>query len=341
MDNKSDKPCAIDNTVVDEAAQWFKRLSDKNVSPGDWHGFEQWLAQDNANKTAYDEFSAIWNNPHFDAVLLDASEDSAWLARMSAQTNVVSPGFGDRKKRVAFAVAASVLLATVIGLFLFDRELSKPQEWAYQTDVGERQDVVLADGSEITLNTDTRLVVTYSGEVRSVHLPRGEAYFRVAPEGRPFQVTGGSGLVTVLGTAFEVKVSPAQMVVSVDSGRVAVGPENIGQSDAASTRIELTANQRVAVTDQQLGSLQQTTNGVADWLDGWLEFNDMSLVQVTEELDRYYVGDIRLARPELWQLRVTGRFDLSDVERALKILAKSMKLGIRTSGAREIIIGEI
>ncbi|MGH8443839.1 MAG: FecR domain-containing protein, partial [Solimonas sp.] len=52
----------------------------------------------------------------------------------------------------------------------------------YETAVGARQAVALADGSTLTLNTGTRLDVSWHLRSRRVALLRGEALFDVAHE---------------------------------------------------------------------------------------------------------------------------------------------------------------
>ncbi len=60
----------------------------------------------------------------------------------------------------------------------------------YQTGIGETQKISLSDGTEITLNTRSSLVVSYSPSSRDVFLRYGEATFDVSPDkNRPFKVS--------------------------------------------------------------------------------------------------------------------------------------------------------
>lgn len=61
----------------------------------------------------------------------------------------------------------------------------------------------------------------------------------------------------------------------------------------------------------------------------WLEFNDARLIDVIKELDLYYDGDLRLHGG--FEKRVTARLNTGQIEKALKVLAKSMKMEMEIS----------
>src|SRR4029077_19225198 len=70
----------------------------------------------------------------------------------------------------------------------------------YNTKVGELQVVPLGDGSVISLNTDSEVVVRYSEKSRDIELFRGEALFDVAKnKARPFVVHAGDTAVRAVG----------------------------------------------------------------------------------------------------------------------------------------------
>src|SRR5882762_11017430 len=74
-------------------------------------------------------------------------------------------------RRGALAVAASVLVAVGAGTAAY-LHFASPH---YETRVGEQRDVLLPDGSRVTLNTNTSLTVRYSKARRYIELQRGEA----------------------------------------------------------------------------------------------------------------------------------------------------------------------
>jgi transmembrane sensor len=100
----------------------------------------------------------------------------------------------------ALALAASLLLTVSV--------LIKPLGYYfadYSTSPGQQRQITLADGSQITLNTDSAISVDFDPQQRRIRLIAGEAYFTIAPDnGRPFVVTTDEGEVQALGTAFDI-----------------------------------------------------------------------------------------------------------------------------------------
>src|SRR3546814_13792528 len=68
----------------------------------------------------------------------------------------------------------------------------------YRTSVGESRRIVLADGSQVHLNTATDMDVRYSEHARLLQLRRGEIYIQTAPDAhalaRPFLVDRKTGV---------------------------------------------------------------------------------------------------------------------------------------------------
>ncbi len=336
--NEMDK----DQTVIeldklaDQAATWFQRMSDKSVSEETQVAFDDWIAADETHKVAYEEYSAIWHHPEFDNILQNFADEEKRVPAYQKVPVYHKPIYHNKSLltvRKIGTIAASLLLLFSTWLF-FESEKNIPvQSVKYQTEIGEIKTVTLMDGSTVALNTDTKIRISF-GEQRKIYLQQGEAYFDVKKDGREFIIEGGTGRIKVLGTAFNARVSYNQMIVVVDRGVVSVGPDNSSYQQKT-----LHQHEKLAVTDRRLGSVRKVVKQVADWRDGWIEFNDRSLAEVITELDRYYAGEIRLAERNLWQLRVTGRFNLKDIKRAVGVLGKSMRLNVIISENDEIIIG--
>lgn len=130
-----------------------------------------------------------------------------------------------RRFNRVWAAAAAVVLA--IGLSA-GAWLLHSGGTHYRTQVGEQRDVILPDGSKVTLNTDTALAVRYSDERRYIVLERGEALFVVKHDtGRPFDVAAGDTLTRALGTEFNVDMRSSKVTVSVLEGAVRVAAANV------------------------------------------------------------------------------------------------------------------
>src|SRR3546814_154335 len=103
----------------------------------------------------------------------------------------------------------------------------------YVTSPDERAKVTLADGSVVTLDSDTRMLARIGGERRDITLLAGRALFDVAKDPqRPFVVKAGDRTITALGTLFDVDVSPTELRVTLAEGVVAVRTVRSGAGPA-------------------------------------------------------------------------------------------------------------
>src|SRR6202034_3567232 len=137
-----------------------------------------------------------------------------------------------RRLAVRAASLAFLTFATT-WFFLFSDWASpmKPERY-YVTVPGVRQEFALPDGSRITLGGDTKLVVRFAANVRTIKLDHGEAFFRVQHDPqRPFVVHAAGGTTTAVGTAFEVRQYANRVQVWVREGAVEVAPLRKGEID--------------------------------------------------------------------------------------------------------------
>ena len=128
------------------------------------------------------------------------------------------------------SVAAAFLVMTIAVAVVVDRIwLEAPDVVAHmsekiETGIGEQRNLVLSDGSTLLLNTNSRVTVDFSDDVRNIVLLKGEAHFEVAHDTtRPFTVTAGNNTVTAVGTAFNMQyVDDNAFELVVTDGKVLV-----------------------------------------------------------------------------------------------------------------------
>ena len=120
------------------------------------------------------------------------------------------PDGTDAEVAAYWAVAAALLL--VVGGFIYLRAFlpatPEPVRYTSETTIGGRSVTRLADGSTVTLNTDTRIDIQYDRKRRGITLMRGQALFEVVEDERPFEVIAGNRRIVALGTAFDVRMRP-------------------------------------------------------------------------------------------------------------------------------------
>jgi transmembrane sensor len=292
-------------SLIEQATDWLLRLEEASADPGVRNAAAAWRDADPAHAQAWRRAERAYR--------LIAARDSAARAAPSVAA-MVRPR---RPVRLWIAGVATALAACLLLAYLPSLMLQLQADVITQT--AEARDVTLEDGSVIQLAPRTALSVRFSAERRSIALLDGQAFFAVAPDrDRPFDVTAGGTTVTVVGTAFEVRLSEEKLTVGVQHGAVDVRSERSSPPVAA----RLGAGDQLTI-DRQQGGTQQTTvppDEIASWRDHRLFVEDVTVANVIGELRRYSPGWIVLTDDSLARRQVTGLYDLRDPERALRAL---------------------
>ncbi|WP_298646977.1 FecR family protein [uncultured Tistrella sp.] len=283
----------VDAALLDAALERFIRARDVDADPADRQALAEWAAADPAHEAALARVEAMWGADAFAAALVRTMQP-------------VMSGAARRPRRRAWplALAASVLLMIGIGAAL---DLPLRLRADAITATGERRLVVLADGSRVTLDTDSAIAVTVDETGRHLTLLEGRAFFEVTPDAaRPFEVAAGPAKVRVTGTAFAVGFSDDDAVmVQVRSGRVEAGAAGSSRALGAGDALRLDG------TGPGIVTRPDPAQGLG-WLDGRLVFVDRPLGDVLAELDRYLPGRILVTDPAIAARRVTGNYRLDD-----------------------------
>jgi len=255
--------------------------------------------------------------------------DPKTLALLNPRLN---SGSRERRPWHRRLVAAAALIAVTVAVGILVSRPDLPVE--YRTERGQQRTVVLGDGTQIYLNTESRIAVT-AGE-KQVRLLAGEASFDVQDQGRQsFSVAAGEQTVRVLGTRFNVFFQPDELVVSVLEGKVAVDLASSAGGEASSQ--DLVLGQILKIEGSR--PLQLTAGGpeldrVRAWRAGKVEFERTALRDVVRELNRYTRSPLRLTEPTLGGLLVSGVFRidrLADTDALRFALENSLPIRVRDS----------
>ena len=224
---------------------------------------------------------------------------------------------------------AAVALPLVAGFafYLYYQNASlEPADFAQQQMVreipkGQKLTVFLPDGSMVKLNSESR--ITYSepfDEKERVVTLDGEAFFEVTPDAnRPFKVVTRGLETRVLGTSFNVNAYPeeAQIQVAVVTGKVSV--EQIDQAETDTKTIVLSPSEQAtySVETNQTVVSGYNPSKVIGWKNGTLYFNNASMEDFVEELERWYGIDIEVQRQVPIKKGIVGEFTNQSLEEIL------------------------
>ncbi|QEI08584.1 iron dicitrate transport regulator FecR [Pigmentiphaga aceris] len=238
-----------------------------------------------------------------------------------------------RADRRRHARRAGGLLAACVAMALLLWIDPAVQTMHFATAIGERKNVSLPDGSQLVLNTGTRLDMAYSLRARRFTLHEGEAVFTVSHSPlRRFVVHTPQAQIEDIGTVFNVRSIAQKTRVSVVQGAVLVhGP-------AGDTR-ELQVGEALAVTrsagpPQALGMPMSATADTA-WREGKLVLDRMPLGELVDEIQRYRTAAIQLDDARLREIPLSGQFDIARIEGLIDLLPRLAPVRVqrRTDGS--------
>lgn len=320
------------------AARWHARLTSEHPSEGTRAAFARWRSLHPDNPAHYAAVEAAFRQSQA------AADAPGILAlRQETLTRVVV----GRRRRIwpaTAAAAVAVLVAAGAWLELGPASTSSSQAPVqvarapnfYETRVGERLTVTLADGSTATLNTASRMRALYSTTERRIVLEKGQALFEVAKgQSRPFTVVAGGQAITAHGTAFDVRLDKAAVKVSLLEGRVSVQ-----SMQTASTRAIDLRPKDVLVVASNGTSVKRVENveQLTSWRDGLLIFDDASLGEAVAEINRYVDQKVVLDDAAVAELRVSGAFRTGDTTAFIEALELSFPLAVKTRAPDRIVL---
>lgn len=315
-----------------EATRWVVRMHSDQVTLEDERAFSAWLAENEENRAAYERLGALW------AGVGRLREDPERVAALAALREG-EPEQPDRRRLIAASLAGGLILAGG-GSWLGWRALYGAE--TYETALGEQRRLSFADGTQVTLNTESRLRVRFDESERHIWLDRGQAFFQVARDpSRPFRVFVGDDEVRALGTAFEVRRDGNRARVTLEEGVVALyrNADRRPVADAPAVRaaaILRPGQQAVVDTAPRVRLAAVDTRRTAAWRFGRMDLESEPLAEAVAEINRYNARQIVLADPSLEAMPINGVFQTGRPEAFVEALTIGFPVEIRAEDDRTI-----
>lgn len=247
------------------------------------------------------------------------------------------------------AAACLLFLVLLLGAIILPRQAVEGLFHGFtmeegQTARGQKQYMVLDDGTEVWLNANSRL--KYPSElagkrVREVFLD-GEAFFEVAEDPqRPFVVHTAGVSIKVLGTAFNVRSYRGDPFVetALVKGRVSIA---LDEDD--STEVMLLPDQLAVFNKEsrkiELRSAVNSENHVA-WRNGWMIFEDKPFGYIKQTLEDWYNVEIVLEDETSLSCSFSGKFKDKTLGEVLEIFRNTESIEYRIDGNQVFIKGKL
>lgn len=309
--------------IEDEAAAWVARLRAGALRAHDEAELDRWLAANERHRGAFLRARAGSANIDRLATLAGQGKWAEPAARLTPS----------RPMRLGMAASiAMVLIGALVGALAW---WQWPAGTRYATAVGGVENILLRDGSHVTLNTDTRIRVVLAEKERRVELEQGEAWFEVAKDAsRPFIVHAGPVSVRAVGTAFLVRTAGDQIDVTVTEGTVELTDQGV---PGAPLVRRVVANESATVVQRRQIEVRSITADVAErqlaWRERMLEFSGETLAVAVQEINRHNEVSIVVDDPSLAQHPIVGNFRADEPENFAATVAAAI-------GARSIRQGD-
>lgn len=232
-------------------------------------------------------------------------------------------------KRRLWLAAASIALLILAGTWWWPG--SSAQNYAadflavqtWESPAGLRRQIRLPDGSEVILNSNSRLEIgeDFNKENRLLRL-QGQAFFKVSYDvSRPFVVHSGNFSTTALGTAFYVNARNLQQGYTVD---LLEGKVKLKTSDGADG-ILLPGQQGIwKKTAKQFEKNNFDTSYLHQWVSGVLTFQQIESEKAFALLGQWYGLQIIDRRANPRHLIITGDYTGQPLQDILKAICFSL-----------------
>lgn len=298
----------IDLKIAMQAAEWLTTMMSGQATPAEQHAWTRWRAQ-------HPDHERAWT--HIEQV-------SGGFRQLDAQASrkALAPRGAARRQGLKLAI---VLAAFGAGGWLGARmQPGRSMLADLSTGVGQRREVVLADGSRLHLNSGSAVNLRYTNTQRLLELVKGEIFIATAKEnGRPYRallVETAHGRAQALGTRYAVRQEDDHTFVAVEDGAV-----RLTAHQGASRIIE--AGQGAAMTAQRVDAPLAISPDIWGWRHGVLLADGMLLRDFLHQLSRYRHGLLG-CDDAVANLRISGVFPLADTEAVLLSLTNSLPVSI-------------
>ena len=304
----------IPRDVAQRAVEWMLELQ-SGPSPLAAQALDDWRAQHASHELAWQRVEGLQRR----------------LGGLSGMASVAHATLGAAAHPRRRAVKALMVLMVCggVGYTLQQHAAGHPswRQWAadHLTRPGEQRRIVLADGTQLLLDTDTAVNVQFGASERRLALLRGRVFVTTAKDpGRRFVVALPQGLAQALGTEFSAHTEDDQALVRVFAGAVRITPATGG----AASRV-LQAGQGAGFTASGVEAPQTVAAADRAWVQGTIIAKSLRLTELLAQLSRYSPHPIRCS-DAVADLRVSGAYPVTQIPLILESLSATLGLAIET-----------
>ena len=303
--------CGDRDAIEAEAARLLARL-ENNPSPQDEADICAWIEADPRHAVAFARAEAAW----------DASErlkSAAADITLPPLQSTLSEEDQRRLSRNIMVAAGVAILLFIVAAIVTVRTYSGIEH--FETGVGQMRDIALEDGSTLHLNSDSEVEARFTSNGRKVRVLKGEASFEISHDpDRPFDVEARAAVIRAVGTAFNVRLRPLLVELTVTHGTVTVHSGDSPQQQVVAGSGAVIQPRSIALTRLGPRLIEQRTA----WREQMVELDGETVEQAAGEFNRYRKTPILIGDTRVSALRIGGRFRTTDSREFLTALQTSL-----------------
>jgi transmembrane sensor len=305
-----------------------KFLQDQTTEEEDKQ-LHQWMLQSTENEKRFFAEKDIWDTAGFHANRKEYDIQPE-LELFKKQIEGISPRQNMLFRRV-LQMAAMLLVTFGLGWasqFITFKQEQQPAQITMQeifVPKGQVNQVFLADGTRIWINSETRLTIpsVFTSKERVVQLS-GEAFFSVAKDAsRPFRVEVKGQQIEVLGTSFNVRAydNSGEIETTLETGQIKL----------------LAGNQSTLLKPGEQSIFDKISNKLtvekvdpltfSSWKSGRYEFHNKDLTEVFKIVERWYDVEITMDEDYFSKMHFSGVIKRNkDVKHFLELLNQTVPI---------------
>jgi ferric-dicitrate binding protein FerR (iron transport regulator) len=313
-----------------------------NLSPAEVEELKLWLAENEENRNLFDTMQQNWQPEEDDDSNVDTALEELHFKLQMKHSDYKGSNLNVVRRKTLFVNLLKVAAILFVGFLLnqvihsyLKNDSEKTQWYTVSAAEGQKSKIVLADGTEVWLNSEStlRIPVSESPTSRKVELT-GEAYFKVTKNPKiPFIVKTKAYNVEVYGTEFNVMAYDDfnRTETTLVNGIVKICRQN--------NELLMKPGQTMVFANNQFKMKSGKVEQAVSWKDEKFYFDAIPFSELVMRLERWYNVEIVISDTNLKSRLYSGVFKNEEtIWQVLDVVEKTSPIHYERSGFRKIVI---
>ncbi len=255
-------------------------------------------------------------------------------------------GFSIARILKVYQKIAAFLLIPIIGLGILFWASQSNQSLEQFTETiaarGQKSQIVLADGTKVWLNSDTKIKYpgNFSKNQRDVYLD-GEAFFEVIKnEHQPFVVHTSGLNVKVLGTKFNVKAYSDEnhIETSLFEGKISLLMTNPWSKETATKEVKPGQSFLYSKINRKLFHNRFPKEEINGWKKNQLIFKDDTFSNLVKKVERWYDVEVVYDEKQFNDRRLTVElYEGERLDRLMEVIRLALSVNYKYEKGKIIL----